>query len=305
MSATQGRIEKFSRSALILRALALMILWTLFVAPVAEGDRILVSFEQGENGVRVLAHRGASGLAPENTFAAWDLAWKQGADYIELDIQMTQDQVLVAMHDSTLNRTARGPAADCSGSVSEKTLAQLRSCEVGSWFNEAQPDRARPEYVGLKIPTLEGVFRRYGREANYYVELKHNDPVQEEELIRLLNEFELRRPAVRTWRVVIQSFVDDTLQRIHRTNPRLPLSQLFGRAGSPQAIEDQLEWVSSYADAIGPEKADVDSGLVETAHFYGLEVHTYTVDDVPTMTALRDLGVDGIFTNFPRRLRRL
>ncbi|MBP7630999.1 MAG: hypothetical protein KA758_11150, partial [Acidimicrobiales bacterium] len=102
----------------------------------------------------VIAHRGASGLAPEHTFAAYDLAVEQGADFIEHDLQLTADGVLVVVHDATLDRTARGPAESCTGPVATKTLAQLRQCDVGSWFNEANPALAKPEYEGLPIPTL-------------------------------------------------------------------------------------------------------------------------------------------------------
>src|SRR5678815_84753 len=119
-----------------------------------------------------IGHRGASGYAPEHTIESYDLALKLGADYIEQDLQLTSDGVLVCLHDTTLDRTARGPVENCTGPVSAKTLAQVKTCDVGSWFNDANPDRARPEYVGLQVPTLEEVFKRYRRRANYYIETK-------------------------------------------------------------------------------------------------------------------------------------
>ena len=118
----------------------------------------------------VIAHRGASAYAPEHTFAAYDLALAQGADYIEQDLQLTADGVLVALHDDTLDRTAQGPADSCTGPVTTKTLAQLRECDVGSWFNDAHPDLADPAYVGLRIPTMGEVVERYGPDVRYYVE---------------------------------------------------------------------------------------------------------------------------------------
>src|SRR5262249_7804283 len=108
-----------------------------------------------------IGHRGASGYAPEHTIPSYDLALKLGADYIEQDLQLTSDGVLICMHDTTLDRTARGAPENCTGLVSSKTLAQVKTCDVGSWFNDAHPDRARPEYVGQRIPTLEELFRRY------------------------------------------------------------------------------------------------------------------------------------------------
>src|SRR4029078_9787698 len=86
-----------------------------------------------------IGHRGASGYAPEHTIASYDLALALGADYIEQDLQLTKDGVLVVLHDPTLDRTARGEAANCTGLVIEKTLAQVKTCDVGSWFNDAFP----------------------------------------------------------------------------------------------------------------------------------------------------------------------
>ena len=95
--------------------------------------------------VLAIGHRGASGYAPEHTIASYDLALALGADYIEQDLQLTKDGVLVVLHDPTLDRTARGPAENCTGSRrSTKTLAQIKTCDVGSWFNDAFPEYARP-----------------------------------------------------------------------------------------------------------------------------------------------------------------
>jgi glycerophosphoryl diester phosphodiesterase len=167
-----------------------------------------------------IGHRGASGYAPEHTFASYDLALKLGADYIEQDLQQTRDGVLVVMHDKTLNRTATAPegvpARYCRGPVSKRTLRQIKQCDVGSWFNEEYPEYAKPGYVGLKIPTLEQVFKRYGKKANYYIETKNPDaaPGMEEELLRLMKKYELISPAARHWKVLIQSFSPESLQKI-------------------------------------------------------------------------------------------
>ena len=119
---------------------------------------------------------------------------------------MTSDGVLVVLHDEDLDRTTRGPAENCTGPVSEKTSAQVKTCDVGSFFNERYPEYARDEYAGLKIPTLEEVFRRYGPETNYYIETRSSEAPpgnpgidessgMEEELLRLMDEYGLREPA--------------------------------------------------------------------------------------------------------------
>lgn len=252
-----------------------------------------------------IGHRGASGLAPEHTFAAYDLALKKGADYIEQDVQLTSDGVLVSLHDTTLDRTARGPAENCTGAIRSKTLAQVKTCDMGIWFNQAFPQLARPEYVGQRIPTLEEVFRRYRLRSNlptnFYIETK--DPQlslgMEEELLRLMGLYGLLNPAADRWHVLIQSFAPESLQKIHALNPTLPLIQL-----SPvgTGVEPTLDVVATYAVGIGPSSGGVTAALVNAAHQRCLDVHPYTVNDPGQMANLVALGVDGMFTNFPDRL---
>src|ERR671921_1524356 len=135
-------------------AVALMVILVAFAVPTVGAGAQTESTLEGP--VLNIGHRGASAYAPEHTFAAYELALEQGADYIEIDLQMTADGELVALHDKTLNRTANPlegePTRNCRGLVSKKTLDQLRSCEVGSWFNEAYPQYASEEYATLEIP---------------------------------------------------------------------------------------------------------------------------------------------------------
>ncbi len=159
-----------------------------------------------------VGHRGASGYVREHTIPAYDLALEQGADYIGIDLQMTKDGVLVALHDDTLDRTAVAPPGVperfFTGPVIKRTLEQIKMCDVGSWFNEAYPQYADPEYVGLQIPTLEEIFQRYGTSVNYYIETKNPEaaPGMEEDLLRLMDEYGLIEPAAGSWQVLIQSF---------------------------------------------------------------------------------------------------
>jgi glycerophosphoryl diester phosphodiesterase len=241
-----------------------------------------------------VAHRGASGDAPEHTFAAYDLALRMGADYIEQDLQLTRDGVLVSLHDETLDRTARGPAENCSGRVDTKTLAQIKTCEVGSWF--------APEYAGERIPTLEQVFRRYRRRTNYYIETKSPETADrmEERLLALLDEYGLTRPAEQRWQVLIQSFSPASLQKLQALNPRLPLVQLYPNLGSA-AIRAGLDAARGYAVGIGPSKGSVDEALLDAAHERCLAVHPYTLNETGEHEAFVQLGVDGAFSNFPDR----
>ncbi|NIM50519.1 MAG: glycerophosphodiester phosphodiesterase [Gemmatimonadales bacterium] len=250
-----------------------------------------------------IAHRGASASAPEHTFAAYDLALDLGADYIEQDLQLTADSVLVVLHDESLDRTARGPRGWCTGRVRDRVLADLRTCDVGSWFNEAHPDRARSEYVGLRIPTLEEVLQRYGRSTRYYIETKQPEaaPGMEQHLVSLLRRFELLPASSQDWTVLIQSFSPESLRKLHTLHEALPLIQLFRRGRIPEPLDSVLEAVSGYAVGIGPSWRDVTSELVAVARRHGLAIHPYTVNEPEDMRRLLDLGVTGLFTDFPER----
>jgi glycerophosphoryl diester phosphodiesterase len=277
-------------------AAVLLVILVAFAAPAVQAAPETQSTLDGP--VLNIGHRGASAYAPEHTFASYDLAIEQGADYIEIDLQMTADGVLVAMHDKTLNRTADAPEGVpeqyCRGLVSKKTLEQIKMCDAGSWFS--------PEYAGEQIPTLEEIFQRYGTSVNYYIETKNPDaaPGMEEELVGLLGEYGLlpvpNEPA--NWQVLIQSFSAESLMKIHELNAFLPLIQLYW-AGTSKSIQRDLDAVSEYAVGIGPYKQDVDAALVEAAHEHCLAVHPYTVNTVEEMEALIALGVDGMFTNNP------
>jgi len=267
----------------------------------ASGPKVLREGTSGDTRPVVIAHRGASYAAPEHTFAAYDLALAQGADYLEQDIQRTSDGVLVVIHDVTLDRTAKGTIANCTGLVGNKTLAQIKTCDVGSWFNTAFPSLARAEYVHARIPTLAEVFERYAGRARFYIELKDvgNYPGIEEDLIRVLREAGIT-PLETNGRpnLYVQSFDAASLQRVKVLNPAWSLIQLTGTLPSAQLIS-QVEQIRTYAAGIGPEKSVVTTTLVDAAHKSCLLVHSYTVDDPAEMATLLAAGIDGIFTNRP------
>lgn len=251
----------------------------------------------------VIAHRGASGHAPEHTFAAWDLALEMGADYIEQDLQMSADSVLIVLHDETLDRTTGGLVR---GRVSEMVAADLVKCDVGSWFNTAHPGRARPEYAQQRIATLEQVLERYHERARFYIETKNprSAPGMEDELIRLLRRFGLTGDDSDIPRVIIQSFSAASLKRVHRLEPGLPLVRLFGRHHIGFTLRFSLAAVARYGYGIGPSIADIDRRLVEAAHVHGLVVHPYTVNGSDQLERMASLGVDGVFTDYPDRAPR-
>ncbi|KXI82971.1 glycerophosphodiester phosphodiesterase, partial [Bacillus cereus] len=169
------------------------------------------------NYIKNIAHRGASAYAPEHTIAAYKLGQQLKGDYIEIDLQMTKDGYLVAMHDETLNRTTNG-----TGLVKEHTLEELKQLKADSSFNEKHPNLAKKEYENAKVPTLEEVIEVFGHDANYYIETKSPDeyPGMEEKLLEIINHYEIQD------KVIIQSFSEESLQKIHNLNINIPLVQL-------------------------------------------------------------------------------
>ena len=257
--------------------------------------------------VQVIAHRGASWDAPEHTFASWDLALDQGADWIEQDLQMTRDGALVVLHDDSLDRTARGPAADCRGLVRERTLAALRRCEVGSWFNAEFPQRAQARFVGAVIPTLDSVLVRYAGRARFYIETKSPQaaPGMEDSLLALLGRHGLAGAGVPTGRVIIQSFSRASLERLHALDSTLALVLLIEDPIAPDTLDAALSAIRRFAVGIGPKRSVLNARLVARAHAAGLVVHPYTVNDSAAMAFVLRLGVDGMFTDRPGLLRRV
>lgn len=248
------------------------------------------------NYIKNIAHRGASAYAPEHTIAAYKLGQQLKGDYIEIDLQMTKDGYLVAMHDETLNRTTNG-----TGLVKEHTLEELKQLKADFSFNEKHPNLAKKEYENAKVPTLEEVIEVFGHDANYYIETKSPDeyPGMEEKLLEIINHYEIQD------KVIIQSFSEESLQKIHNLNINIPLVQLLSYKKAVQLTELEIKKYKTYCIGLGMNYKYIDSAYVKKIKKHGLEVHPFTVDNEQDMKRLLLWGVDGIFTNYPDRLHSL
>lgn len=175
-----------------------------------------------------IAHRGASGYAPEHTFFSYDKSHNAiGASYIEIDLQMTKDGHLVAMHDETVDRTTNG-----TGRVDQYTLKELKQLDAGSKFNSQNPQYANSNYKGAKIPTLDEILERYGTSANYYIETKSPDvyPGMEEKLLDSLNKHHmLNKQSLNNGHVLVQSFSQESLLKMQKLNSNVPLIRLLDK----------------------------------------------------------------------------
>jgi len=237
----------------------------------------------------VIAHRGASGHRPEHTLAAYELGARMGADYIEPDLVPTRDGHLVARHENEISVTT--DVAERPEFADRHSGRTIDGRERHGWFTE---DFTLAELRTLRpgILTFEEVLeiaRRHG--TGVYPETKHPAyfraiglPLEDAMLAALA-----RFPDVPAF---IQSFEAGNLQAL-RERTDAPLVQLMREPADFTAI-------AAYADAVGPNKRLVDAGFVAAAHAAGLGVHPYTLGaDAAEYTRFRDLGVDGVFSNFP------
>jgi glycerophosphoryl diester phosphodiesterase len=247
----------------------------------------------------VIAHRGASFYAPEHTFASWDRALAMGADYLEQDLQMTADGVLVVLHDAPWIAPRAWPS--CTGRVIERTLAEVRAVRLRQLVQRAAPG-ASPRSTLDPSPRWRSSSSATGRAVRYYIETKNPEeaPGMEEALLELLDRHGLRDAAATEWRVLIQSFSEGSLRKIHALDPSLPLIQLVrARWATPETIRARLPEIREYAVGIGPSWRDVDERLVAAARGQCLEVHPYTVNEPARMESLAGMGVTGMFTDVP------
>ncbi len=225
----------------------------------------------------IIAHRGASGHAPENTLAAMDKALALGADAIELDLQCVGG-TLVVLHDRYLHKTTNG-----QGPLSAQTLDTLALLDAGQ---------------GERVPTLWQVLQRVGGRCDFNLELKGHDTV--EPLLALLPRAE-RELGYRPEQFLISSFHHPMLARVKAARPDLAIGALT--ASLP--LDYAAFGTALNADTINVDVDFVDQALVDDAHRRGLKVLVYTVDQPEDLRAMAALGVDGVFSNFPDHARQL
>ncbi|MEU1300844.1 glycerophosphodiester phosphodiesterase [Streptomyces shenzhenensis] len=251
--------------------------------------------------VTIVAHRGASAYAPENTLPAVDEAARRGFSWVENDVQRTKDGELVVIHDDSLIRTTNAEEVfpgRAPWKVKDFTAAEIARLDAGSWFGAA--------YAGTRVPTLKEYLRRV--EHNHeklLLEIKSPElyPGIERETLKLLgNEGWLDRQHL--GRLVVQSFSADSLRIVHDLKPGLTTGYL----GTPPAAD--LHTYAGFTDLINPSHKSVSRDYVTTVHSYKgphgrpLGVFAWIVDDASTARNVAGYGVDGIITNRPDVVRK-
>jgi len=237
-------------------------------------------FYQGR--VLNFAHRGASHDAPQNTLAAFRLALEMGADGVELDVQASKDGEAVVIHDFKVDATTDG-----RGAVKDKTLAELKELDAGSWFDA--------RFAGQRIPTLEEVIVEVGHQLLLNIELKvtgFGDEGLVIEVVRLIEDHNL------VHRVIVSSFHPLALRWVNRLNPRICTGLLYYFDLPAHLLRALLLFLTD-PNALHPAKYLVTQKYMDWAKERGYRVNAWTVDEPAEMERLIALGVDGIITNRP------
>lgn len=231
-----------------------------------------------------IAHRGASGITPENTRVAFVKALDLGADMIEFDVQLTRDEVAIIFHDETLERTTNG-----AGRVAETDFSVISRLDAGSWFGASFADH--------EVPTLEEVLGLLAGRVTLNIELKPDARVEQlvRRVVTAVARFELFES------VIFSSFEVAALRSLRRLVPDARIGVLCQRGELPSALAlaNDLDAV-----ALHPAVTMVDTDLVRDAHARKLSVYPWTVNEPGEIALLRALGVDGIFTDYPDRVAR-
>ena len=277
---------------------------------------------------QLIAHRGASAYAPEHTPASYRLALEQKADFVEPDLAVTKDNVLICLHDDTLERTTnigevfpdrpstRNVPAKPEGKhwlANDFTIDEIRRLDAGRWF--------KPEFAGQRVPTFQEMIDLVRGKAGIYPELKspelyrarHVDQVKLFVDVIKKNGLDTA-DSLRTTPVIIQSFDETAIRRVAAELPTIP--RVFLTSNDSDGAEPRLRELATFATGIAPEKVVIarHPEMVNAAHAAGLTVTSWTfrADEKTSFPSVRDemahflytLGIDALFTNNPDQFPR-
>jgi glycerophosphoryl diester phosphodiesterase len=232
----------------------------------------------------IIAHRGDSAHAPENTLAAFQMAHRKGADAIEFDVKLSSDGIVLVIHDQTVDRTTDG-----HGDVRHMSMAALRELDAGVRFEGKFP--------GERIPTLEEVFETIGNQLHMNVELTNYATPGDALVMKVI---ELVRKHNLQKKVLFSSFFLRNLRMAQAILPEVPCGLLAQRGllGYPART---WGWRRGLY-ALNPHFSSVKGGMVSRLHASGKRIHVWPVNAKSDMEYLLSMGVDGIITDDPALL---
>jgi glycerophosphoryl diester phosphodiesterase len=242
---------------------------------------VMMCQQKEPDGFIVVAHRGASRAAPENTLASMKKAVEFGADYAECDVFQTKDGEIVLFHDEEMERTTGK-----EGMIWDYTLAELKEMEVGSWFRE--------EFRGEPIPTLhEAVQLVKGKiKLNIEIKISGSDPDIAQKVVDIIRSEGIERECM------VTSFEKPVIEKVKKIDPDLITGFIFDEEHPPDIFEGNWEYVCS-------KRNIVDEEFVQQAKQKGKKIFVWTVNYPAEMKKLIALGVDGIITDVPDVLREV
>lgn len=243
--------------------------------------RDILSQWYANDDVLIFGHRGASTYAPMNTIPAFELAAEQGAHGVELDVHLTADGELIIVHDFTIDHTTDG-----TGTITDRTLAELKEFDAGSWFDT--------RFAGEKLPTLDEVFEAVGDKLYINVEIKtlsRTADGTEEVVAECIHRHNMAE------RVIVSSFNPYVLKRFRPIAPDIPIGYLLHPASlSHEALTiltpNDYEALHYYQDMIGDDE-------LEFAKRHDKPINTWTVNDTELAVRLKAQGVRGLITDTP------
>lgn len=243
----------------------------------------------------IIAHRGASGYAPENTLASVQKALDMGVDIIEVDIHLSKDKELIVIHDATLDRTTNG-----MDEVQDHTLAALKKLDAGGWFDKS--------FEGEPIPTLREVMKLINGQSVILIEIKKGKSGIytgiEQKVVDIIRAFKAEK-----WSIV-QSFEPEVIEKMHKIAPDITLHKLIvGTIPIFSVYHDgkfraRSVYSFDYVQAINPYHYLLTQRFINETHKRGMKVFTYTINDENEIENVLKMGVDGIVTNFPDRVKK-
>lgn len=239
----------------------------------------------------IIAHRGASAHAPENTLPAFSEAVRRGADAIEVDVRLSRDSMLVIHHDATINRTSDG-----SGTIAEMTFKELQRLDVGSHFSQ--------DFRNERIPAFRELLRMLDERTLLIVEIKSQEEGIEQRVID-----EITRSGKRP-QTILKSFYPDAIRTFHRLAPDIRRIYVFAlhwpllnfTFATVPRFENIFEIPAEYLQI---HHFAVTRSFIRQAHSQDRKVIVWGVDSKESMKGMIDLGVDGIETDYPDVLHSL
>ena len=244
--------------------------------------------------IALTGHRGAAGLAPENTLAAIKAGLEQGVDRIEIDVHQTKDKHIVVMHDPSIDRTTNG-----TGMIKDMNFREIRKYSAGAWFGE--------EFKNEKVPTLNEVLNTVNGKAILVIEIKEFGnyyPGIEKRVVDLIHKHKAK-----SWTAVC-SFDDQVLKKVHEADKDIVLHKLFifkfpylklFNDGKIRIVDFNYY---NFVDEFSVYYPFANKRLIEKVHSLNKKINVWTADDTVKINRLINLGVDGIITNHPEYFHR-